>query len=65
MFIVHFISLFAGVPPTESRPFVSMLDRTSLDLSHVSYSVLAIGDSNYPHFCRAGRQVDERLPTPY
>ena len=50
----------AGVPPTEARDFVSYLENCAEDFSHLSYSVLALGDSNYPHFCRAGKIVDEQ-----
>jgi sulfite reductase (NADPH) flavoprotein alpha-component len=30
-------------------------------LSHLNFSVLALGDSNYEHFCAAGKKIDTRL----
>jgi sulfite reductase (NADPH) flavoprotein alpha-component len=30
-------------------------------LAHLEYSVLALGDSHYEHFCAAGKKIDERL----
>src|SRR5215469_14397121 len=30
-------------------------------LAHLSFSVLALGDTNYENFCAAGRKIDERL----
>lgn len=50
-----------GVTPTDARDFVSWLSSIQLDLSHLCYSVLALGDSNYVHFCRTGKTVDHIL----
>jgi sulfite reductase (NADPH) flavoprotein alpha-component len=30
-------------------------------LAHLKYSVLALGDANYPEFCAAGKAIDARL----
>ncbi|XP_076446915.1 NADPH oxidoreductase A-like isoform X2 [Babylonia areolata] len=51
----------AGVFPTECRPFVVFLQKSCPPLSHVHFSLLALGDSSYPHFCRAGLQMADQL----
>ncbi|XP_033727434.1 NADPH oxidoreductase A-like isoform X1 [Pecten maximus] len=50
-----------GVPPTDSRGFYDNLMSCDQELSHLRYSVLALGDSNYPHFCKAGHDINTRL----
>jgi len=50
-----------GVPPTDSRPFHDWVHQSDLDLSHLSFSVLALGDTAYPYFCRAGLAFSERF----
>lgn len=30
-------------------------------MAHVAFSVLALGDTNYPEFCAAGKKIDARL----
>jgi sulfite reductase (NADPH) flavoprotein alpha-component len=32
-----------------------------LNLSHLSYAVLGLGDTYYPHFCQCGKDFDEYL----
>jgi len=50
-----------GVAPTDAREFVQSLTvSSSPPLNHLKYSVLALGDSSYLHFCRAGRTIDSR-----
>jgi sulfite reductase (NADPH) flavoprotein alpha-component len=51
-----------GDPPDDARGFIEFLaSRRAPKLEHLTYSVLALGDSSYPKFCETGRQVDERL----
>ena len=51
----------AGVPPSDSRDFFDYLSSNKLDLSHLHFAVLALGDTAYPHFCRAGKTLDARF----
>lgn len=51
-----------GDPPDAARAFVDFLaSRRAPALPELAYAVFALGDSSYPKFCHAGRNVDERL----
>lgn len=53
-----------GVPPTEAREFCDWLTGGKAGaLPKLHYSVLALGDTSYPHFCRCGRTLDAALAT--
>lgn len=51
-----------GEPPDSVAGFHSLLMGASAPkLEGVSYSVLALGDSSYPDFCKCGAEFDSRL----
>ena len=50
-----------GEPPEAAKKFYDFVHKNELKLSKLKYSVLALGDSGYPLFCKAGEDVDEQL----
>jgi len=51
-----------GDMPDNAQGFWSWLQTDAAKaLSHIRFSVLALGDTNYSEFCAAGKKVDERL----
>ncbi len=49
-----------GEPPDEAEEFYQAFKETEdLDLGHIQYAVMALGDSSYEHFCQFGKQLDE------
>lgn len=50
-----------GEPPVAAQKFYEFVHQNELKLSKLKYSVLALGDSGYPLFCKAGEDVDEQL----
>lgn len=50
-----------GDPPETIRPFMRLLRKKDRRLEHLSYAVLALGDTNYENFCNTGKRVDVGL----
>ena len=51
-----------GEPPDDAAPFwQAVVHGNDLDLSGVKYSVLALGNTTYDHFCKCGRDLDAAL----
>jgi len=51
-----------GEPPDNAKAFWEFLTSESAPkLARAKFSVLALGDTNYPKFCAFGKAVDERL----
>jgi sulfite reductase (NADPH) flavoprotein alpha-component len=51
-----------GDPPDAVQPFYNQLCIERFPrFENLSFSVLALGDSSYEHFCKFGRDLDEKL----
>ncbi|HXB35496.1 MAG TPA: flavodoxin domain-containing protein [Puia sp.] len=50
-----------GEPPAAAKKFYDHIHKGGLRLDHMKYSVLALGDTAYPLFCKAGEDVDQQL----
>jgi sulfite reductase (NADPH) flavoprotein alpha-component len=51
-----------GEPPDNASEWMSFIKfEEELDLSHLNYAVIGLGDTYYPHFCQAGKDFDEYL----
>jgi sulfite reductase (NADPH) flavoprotein alpha-component len=50
-----------GEPPAAAKKFFDFIFGGKVELSRLRFSVLALGDTAYPLFCKAGEEVDTRL----
>jgi sulfite reductase (NADPH) flavoprotein alpha-component len=50
-----------GEPPAAAQKFYDHIHRNGFRLDHLKYSVLALGDTSYPMFCKTGEDVDRQL----
>ncbi len=50
-----------GEPPASARKFYDHIHQNGFKLSKLKYGVLALGDTSYPMFCKAGEDVDHQL----
>jgi sulfite reductase (NADPH) flavoprotein alpha-component len=52
-----------GEPPANAKMLHAELMQPppEFSLSHLQYAVLALGDSNYEHFCKCGKDFDQQL----
>lgn len=51
-----------GVPPFQAREFFDFIhSKRAPKLDELNFSVLALGDSTYAEFCKAGKDVDAQL----
>ena len=51
-----------GEPPEDAVPFwKAVVHGNGLDLRGVHYSVLALGNTTFDHFCKCGREFDAAL----
>ncbi|RYY61044.1 MAG: hypothetical protein EOO05_07745, partial [Chitinophagaceae bacterium] len=47
-----------GEPPIPAKPFYDFVTEKQLSLPGMRYSVLALGDTSYPLYCKTGEDVD-------
>ncbi len=50
-----------GEPPAAAKKFYDHIHRNGFKLPGLKYGVLALGDTSYPMFCKAGEDVDHQL----
>ena len=50
-----------GEPPAAAKKFYDHVHQNGFKLDKLKYSVLALGDTSYPLFCKAGEDIDEQL----
>lgn len=50
-----------GEPPAGARKFYDHIHANGFKLPNLKYGVLALGDTSYPLFCKAGEDVDSQL----
>lgn len=50
-----------GEPPAAAKKFYDHIHHNGFRLDNLKYSVLALGDTSYPMFCKTGEDVDAQL----
>ena len=50
-----------GEPPAAAKKFYDHIHQNGFKVNHLKYGVLALGDTSYPLFCKAGEDVDAQL----
>ncbi|MBS1751887.1 MAG: flavodoxin domain-containing protein [Bacteroidetes bacterium] len=50
-----------GEPPLTAKKFYDHIHQQNISLDKLKYSVLALGDTSYPLFCKAGEDVNAQL----
>ncbi len=50
-----------GEFPENAKEFINFLDRDRPDLSDINYAIIGLGDSNYPLFCKAAIDLEEKF----
>src|SRR5580704_7701135 len=50
-----------GEPPAAAKKFYDHIHQNGFKLNKLKYGVLALGDTAYPLFCKAGEDIDAQL----
>lgn len=61
----YFLSVISthgeGEPPAAAKKFYDHIHTNGFKVEKLKYGVLALGDTSYPLFCKAGEDIDEQL----
>lgn len=61
LFFVIISTQGEGDPPILAKKFYDHIHENDLNISHLKFGVLALGDSSYPLFCKTGEDIDFRF----
>lgn len=50
-----------GEPPIAAKKFYDHIHQNGFKLNSLKYSVLALGDTSYPLYCKTGEEMDEQF----
>jgi sulfite reductase (NADPH) flavoprotein alpha-component len=50
-----------GEPPEAAKKFYDYVHQSSLSLNQTKFSILGLGDTAYPLFCKTGQDIDAKL----
>jgi sulfite reductase (NADPH) flavoprotein alpha-component len=50
-----------GEPPAAAKKFYDHIHNNGFKFEKLKYSVLALGDTSYPLFCKTGEEIDEQF----
>lgn len=50
-----------GEPPAAAKKFYDHIHNNGFKFDKLKYSVLALGDTSYPLFCKTGEEIDEQF----
>ena len=50
-----------GEPPAAAQKFYDHIHQNGFKVNNLKYGVLALGDTTYPLFCKAGEDIDQQL----
>src|SRR5690606_12118179 len=61
-YLIFITSTFGdGDAPDNGQGFWNHLNSASINLHHLNYAVMALGDSSYAQFCAHGKNLEARL----
>lgn len=61
LFFVIISTQGEGDPPILAKKFYDHIHENDLNINHLKFGVLALGDTSYPLFCKTGEDIDFRF----